>query len=142
MIYLDTSFIAPLIIAESGSEQAENLISKSKPGDLATSLWTQVEFAGLLARKVLIGELTRQQAASVRNEFRTMLNETFRVIVPTATDFDTARDYLEVPKTGLRSGDALHLAIAANRNVKKIWSLDQGFIKAGKLLNLPVSAGR
>jgi predicted nucleic acid-binding protein len=46
-----------------------------------------------------------------------------------------------MPRTGLRAGDALHLAITANHGAKKVWSLDQGFIKAGKQLKLPVSAG-
>ena len=46
-----------------------------------------------------------------------------------------------MPKIGLRAGDAFHLAIAANNGAKKILTLDQGFIKVGKQLKLPVSAG-
>lgn len=141
MIYLDTSFIVPLVISEDSSDAVEALVVKVKPGDLATSLWTQIEIASLIARKVRMGELTVAEADAVRGEFRKILNESFSVILPTATDFDTARDYLEMPKTGLRAGDAFHLAIAANHGARKIWSLDQGFIKAGKQLKLPVSVG-
>jgi uncharacterized protein len=88
-----------------------------------------------------MGELTTAHAHAVRSELRQILDESFNVILPTATDFDAAQDYLEIPKSGLRAGDAFHLAIAANHGARKIWSLDHGFIKAGKLLKLPVSAG-
>ena len=141
MIYLHTSFIAPLVIAEASSESVENLVMKVKPGELATSRWTQVEIASLIAHKMRLGELSTTEAAAVRSEFRQILDESFRVLVPTVADYDTARDYLDIPKTGLRAGDALHLAIAANHSAGKIWSLDQGFLKAGKQFNLPVSDG-
>ena len=141
MIYLDTSFIVPLVISEHSSDAIEALVVKVKPGDLATSLWTQIEIASLVARKVRMGELTVEEADAVRREFRKILDESFEVMLPTASDFDTARDYLETPKTGLRAGDAFHLAIAANHGARKIWSRDQGFIKAGKQIKLPVSAG-
>lgn len=141
MIYLDTSFIVPLVIAEDSSDEVEALVVKARPGELATSRWTQIEIASLVSRKVRMGELTAAQANAVRSEFRQILDESFNLILPTATDHDTAQGYLEIPKTGLRAGDAFHLAIAANHGARKIWSLDQGFIKAGKLLKLPVSAG-
>ncbi len=141
MIYVDTSFIAPLIIAEAASDAVEATVMKVKPGELATSHWARVEMASLIARKLVMGELDATEAAALRREFQQMLDETFRLLLPTAADYDAARDYLDVSKTGLRAGDALHLAVAANHSAKKIWSLDQRFIKAGKLLNLPISAG-
>jgi predicted nucleic acid-binding protein len=141
MIYLDTSFIAPLVISEDASAAVEAAVLKVKPGELTTSLWTQIELASLVARKLRMGELTAAEAQAVRRELHTILDESFRLLVPTATDFATATRFLEMPRTGLRAGDALHLAITANHGAKKVWSLDQGFIKAGKQLKLPVSAG-
>ena len=43
--------------------------------------------------------------------------------------------------TGLRAGDALHLAIAGNRQAEAFYSLDKGPLMAGRLLDLPVSMG-
>jgi hypothetical protein len=63
------------------------------------------------------------------------------MLAPTPADFAAAAKYLEIPKTGLRAGDALHLAIAANHRAKRILTLDQGFLEAGKLLKLPVTLG-
>ena len=141
MIYLDTSFVAPLVIAENSSEAVEAFVLKVKPGELTTSMWTQVELSSLVSRKVRMGELSDSQAEVVRREFDRVLGESFEMLAPTPADFTAAAKYLESPKTGLRAGDALHLAIAANHRAKRILTLDQGFLEAGKLLKLPVTLG-
>ena len=141
MFYLDTSFIAPLVIAESTSDAVEAWVLKVNPGELATGLWTQVELSSLVARKVRMGELPEAKADEVRRQFERVLGESFELLAPTSEDFATAARYLEVPKTGLRAGDALHLAIASNHGATKILTLDQGFIAAGRMLRLPVARG-
>lgn len=141
MVYLDTSFVAPLVIAENSSDAVEAFVLKVKPGELTTSMWTQVELSSLVSRKVRMGELSDAQAEVVRREFDRVLVESFEMLAPTAVDFATAVKYLEIPKTGLRAGDALHLAIAANHRAKRILTLDKGFLEAGKLLKLPVTLG-
>jgi predicted nucleic acid-binding protein len=100
-----------------------------------------VELASLVSRKARMGELSTAEAEAVRREFERMLSESFELLVPCPADFAAAAKYLEVPKTGLRAGDALHLAIAANHGARKILTLDSGFIDAGKQLKLPVSRG-
>jgi hypothetical protein len=141
MLYLDTSFVAPLVIAEDTSNAVEAFVLKLKPGELATSLWTQVELASLVARKMRMGELSAAEAEAVSREFERMLSESFDLLAPSGADFVAATRYLELRKTGLRSGDALHLAIAVNHGASKILTLDAGFIGAGKQLKLPVSRG-
>ncbi len=141
MVYLDTSFVAPLVVAEDSSDAVEAFVLKVKPGELTTSMWTQVELYSLVSRKVRMGELSDSQAEVVRGEFDRVLAESFEMLAPTAADFAAAAKYLESPKTGLRAGDALHLAIAANHRAKRILTLDQGFLEAGKLLKLPVTFG-
>lgn len=141
MVYLDTSIVAPLVIAEQSSKAVEAFILKVKHGELATSMWTQVELSSLVSRKVRMGELSDSQAEAVRQKFDRVLGESFQMLAPTAADFAAASKYLAIPKTGLRAGDALHLAIAANHHAKKILTLDQGFLEAGSLLKLPVTRG-
>lgn len=141
MVYLDTSFVAPLVIAENSSDAVDAFVRKVKPGELTTSMWTQVELSGLVSRKVRMGELSDSQAGVVRREFDRVLGESFEILTPTAADFAAAAKYLEMPKTRLRAGDALHLAIAANHRAMRILTLDQGFLEAGKLLKLPVTVG-
>ena len=63
------------------------------------------------------------------------------MVAPTAEDFEQSRRFLRRHETGLRSGDALHLAIASNRDARAIYTLDRGFLKAGQILSLPVKSG-
>ena len=77
----------------------------------------------------------------MRGEFDRVLDESFELLLPAAADFTAAAKFLGMPKTGLRAGDALHLAIAAIHGARKILTLDTGFIEAGKLLKLPVTRG-
>lgn len=140
MVYLDTSFIAPLAIAEASSESVEAFLLGRK-AELATSQWTRVEFASLVARRVRMGEFDTDQAEAVRVALDRLLSESFTMLTPTAVDFTTAVELLAKPDTGLRAGDALHLAIARNHGAKTMYTLDRGLLKAGKQLKVPVSAG-
>jgi predicted nucleic acid-binding protein len=141
MVYFDTSFLAPLVIDEATSDAVEAVVLKLRPNELTTSLWTQVELASLVSRKVRMGELSVADGAAVRRECERMFGESFAMFLPTSADFAAATKFLETPKTALRAGDALHLAIAANHGAKKILTLDGGFLAAGRRLNLPVSRG-
>jgi predicted nucleic acid-binding protein len=44
-------------------------------------------------------------------------------------------------ETGLRGADALHLAIAKNQGAEKILTLDEGLLKAAKLLKVSAARG-
>lgn len=141
MRYFDTSVVAPLILEEATSAKVERFIRGLPPGELAVSQLARIEFSSLLAREVRMGGLDAKSARAADGQFEAILAESFAVLLPAATDFDRAKDYLGDPKTGLRAGDALHLAIAANRGAAAIYTLDKTMLKAGRRLGLPVSAG-
>ncbi|HEY2815828.1 MAG TPA: type II toxin-antitoxin system VapC family toxin [Casimicrobiaceae bacterium] len=141
MVYLDTSFVAPLVISEADSRAVEAVVMKIPAGQLTSSMWTIVELASLVSRKVSVGALSQSEGNAVRRELKRLIDESFEMLVPTSADFEEAAKYLEILKTGLRSGDALHLAIAGNHGARKILSLDKAFVEAGKRLNLAVSQG-
>ena len=141
MLYFDTSFLAPLILQESTSAKIEKFMTGLPPGELAISHWARVEFSSLLAREVRMGGLDGQAARDADAQFETVVSETFVVLLPNANDFNLAKEYLGNYETGLRAGDALHLAIARNHNADAVYSLDKTMLKAGKLLGVPVSTG-
>lgn len=141
MVYLDTSFLAPLVIAEDTSDAVEAYLLKMAPGDLVTSLWTRVELASLISRKQRMGELSEVQAAGVRAEFTRTLSESFEMLTPSPADYSMAEELLAHHKTGLRAGDALHLAVASNQGGLEVLTLDQGLIKAAKQLGLKAKTG-
>lgn len=141
MRYCDTSFLAPLIREEETSAAIERFMAGLPVGELAISRWTEVEFVSLLARDVRMGALAEADARQTNAVFQDLISQSFTVLLPNAGDYELARDYLHHYESGLRAGDAFHLAIAANRRVEAIYSLDKAMIAAGKMLGLPVSTG-
>jgi predicted nucleic acid-binding protein len=139
LIYLDTSFLVPLFLEEATSKRIELLIRNLSPGEAATGHWTRTEFSSVLAREVRMGSLTSGEARQADAEFEQVLADSFSVLLPAQNDFDLAKQYLARHHSGLRAGDALHLAIATNCGARTIYSLDKTFLKAGGALALPVS---
>ena len=141
MRYFDTSFLVPLILPEATSEPIAGFFETLPADDLVVSHWTRVEFASLLAREARMGNLDASAAHEASSRFERMVEESFVVLLPDRDDFDRATDWLNHFDTGLRAGDALHLAIARNHGAEAIYSLDKVMIAAGKTLGLPAGAG-
>lgn len=141
MLYFDTSFLAPLVLPESTSDRIAAFVRRLPVEELTVSHWTRVEFFSLIARDVRMSVLDAATGARADARFEAMVDASFAVLLPNADDFGLAKRYLGKFNTGLRAGDALHLAIAANRQAAAIYSLDKGLLMAGRLLDLPVSMG-
>lgn len=141
MFYFDMSFMAPLLLSEAKSTAVEEFITGLPAGQLAISHWTRVEFSSLLAREVRMGHLSARDAIDADSQFEMVVTELFLVLQPDIADFDLAKSYLQAYATGLRAGDALHLAIAWNSRVETVFSLDKAMLKAGGILGLSVSSG-
>lgn len=141
MLYFDTSFLAPLFKAEVHSLEVEKFVAGKTPGQMAISHWTHVEFASVLGKNVRIGSMTTAQANVAAAIFATFVRRGCTVLDVTSRDFDVARRFLTDHSTGLRSGDALHLAIASNNAVSSIYSLDRTMVAAGRSLGLPMNVG-
>lgn len=139
MIYFDTSFMIPLILPEPTSGRIEAFLASQHGEALAISHWTRVEVSSALARQVRMRNLSRKAAGAAEAEFNDIVSESFVALLPGAEDFELARQYLQQYETGLRAGDALHLAIASNNRVNAIYSLDNSVLKAGRQLGLPVT---
>jgi predicted nucleic acid-binding protein len=141
MVYFDTSFLAPLVLPEATSEKIARLIRRLPVDELAVSHWTRVEFSSLLAREVRMGGLDPRSAVRADVRFECMVEASFAILLPNASDFTLAKEFLAKHETRLRAGDALHLAIAKNHGAKAVYSLDKTMIKAGRSLGLPLTAG-
>lgn len=141
MRYFDTSFLVPLILPEATSEQIADFFETLPTDTLAISHWTRVEFASVLTREIRMGNLDTIAAREAGSRFEAMVRGSFAVLLPNSDDFDQAKNYLEHIEAGLKAGDALHLAIAGNRSVDAVYSLDKQVVAAGRMLGLPTSAG-
>lgn len=142
MVYFDTSFIAPLFLPEPDSARVEKLVRSLRAGSLAISHWTHVEFASLLGRRVRMKDLSERQAAQALALFEQVAADSYHVLLPAANDFDLAVRLLENRRAGLRSGDALHLAVAQNHDAEHFYTLDASLLKAAALYGISASSGK
>ena len=138
MRYFDTSFLVPLFLSEPTSAAIQSFFSAHQREELSISHWTKVEFSSLLAVKQRMNSLDAQATRSAATHFEEAVRS-FALFLPTISDFELARTYIANFDTGLRGGDALHLAIAHNRDIETIHSLDKKLLRAGRMLGLPVS---
>jgi predicted nucleic acid-binding protein len=141
MLYFDTSFLTPAFRKEATSSSIELFLQRQNVGDLAISHWVRIEFTSILARDVRMGLMETETAIDLDRQFEIAVEKTFNVILPDVNDFDLCKRYLQYFQAGLRAGDAMHLAVAANHGAEKFYTLDKKLLRAGKLLGLPVAAG-
>jgi uncharacterized protein len=141
VVYFDTSILVPLLIEEPSSDKVRQLMDRQREGTLATSHWTRAEFSSMLAREVRMGKYKEFFASKVDARFESAIRSGFTVYTPDLADFEAAKQFVLRYDSGLRAGDALHLAVARNNNAQAIYSLDDRMIRAGRLLGLPVSRG-
>jgi len=137
MIYLDTSFVAPLFRVEPGSGGVANFVSRQAAGTLAVSKWTGVEFASMVSRSVRMGGLSADAGQKLVEAFDATMAASFVVLVPGSYDYDLAQEYVAHFATQLRAPDALHLAVAHNNGVEFVATLDEGMLAAAKKLKIP-----
>jgi uncharacterized protein len=138
MLYFDTSFIVPYILPEPTSSRVQQFFIDQYGTGLAISHWVRVEFASMLAREVRTRRMSEQVARDADEQFEAVMARSFTILLPDRHDFDVSKRYLLEFGTGLRSGDALHLAIVKNRSVKSFYTLDKKLLRSGKMLGLPV----
>ena len=140
MRYLDTSFLAPLLKREATSDDVEMLVAGQPAGTLAISTWARVELASAVACQVRMGQATADNSFKGLAAFDRALRKRFHIWIPDANDFDDARANIIQFETGLRPGDALHLAIAKNHRAELL-TLDRSLLEAAKMLGIPASSG-
>lgn len=130
-----------MVIPEATSANVVAVLREIDPAELTASEWTRVEFYSVLAREVRMQSLDAPDALEACSRFETLLAGSFDIVLPDRTHFGLCVEFLSRFDTGLRVGDALHLAIAANRSASAIYTLDKGLISASKILGLPVKSG-
>ena len=141
MIYVDTSFLAPLYIEEATSIQVETYLRSQTPRQVSISEWTQVEFASLVSRRVRMGELESEQVTRIFSDFEADCTTTYTVLKVSSRDFQLATALLRRDQTTLRSGDALHLAIAQNRQAQEFLTLDKALTNAAQAFGIAANNG-
>ena len=138
MIYLDTSLVVALCTREPASDRVEAALrSMSEP--FMSSEWTRVEYTSAIGLKLRTHELGEALARQALAKYYEAFEPGVTLIVPSHEDYISAADLLQGFERALRSGDALHLAIAINRQATGLLTLDRAFIKAAADTPVPVA---
>ena len=113
MIYCDTSLLVQALTWENATDLAQNWLRKQADGSLCISGWVDTEFSSALAIKLRHGVVTLPERAAVLTNWRSMIVQSLTVIDVAPGAFELAARFIDRPDVNLRSGDALHLAIAS-----------------------------
>jgi uncharacterized protein len=123
MVYVDTSVLVPLFLNEPHSLAASNWYAREK-SELVAAAWCIAEFASALGIKQRTGAIDAQQANGAWERFQRMVAADLRLLPVEPANFHRAAQLVLDAASGLRAGDALHLACAEAAGAKHMATLD------------------
>ena len=138
MIYLDTSAAVPMFVPELASPAIE-VWFESCTEPLVSSDWIVTEFSSALSIKVRKGEISAKQAQAAWKDFDAFCKSGLRLLPVSRKAFAEAAGMTRNAASGLRSGDALHLAMALDAGASGIATADETLAKNAKANGLAVS---
>lgn len=146
MVYVDTSVLVPLFVNEPHSLTVADWYAKES-SELVAAAWCVTEFASALGIKQRTGAIHPTQAQGAWSRFERMVAADLRLLPVEPVNFHRAAELVLDASSGLRAGDALHLACAEAAGVKHMATLDEVLARNAqhlkiKLVNLKVRSER
>ena len=135
MLYLDTSLLVAALTHQTRTAEVQDWLAAQNPDELAISEWTVTEFSSAMSIKVRTGQLASDHRADALVALADLIDNSFWVWPVSRLDFRTAARFADQHETGLRAGDALHLAIAANHG-GRVCTLDRLLAQAAPALGV------
>lgn len=135
MHYLDTSLLVAALTSEAMTRVAQRWLASQPAGSIAISDWVITEFSAALSIKLREKQIGAADRAEVLAAFARLADESLEVWPVTRADYRTAARFADLHASGLRAGDALHLAVSAERGAP-ICTLDRAMITAARSLGV------
>lgn len=129
MIYVDTSVLVAAHTREPHTHLAQAWLAGQSGGGLILTTWTPLECESALAIKRRRGELDEAGQIAASRDIEAFAARFVSNFAPLATpqeaDHQRARELVSQASSGLRAGDALHLAVALRLGADQFATLDR-----------------
>jgi len=135
MLYLDTSLLIAALTNEAETLRMQRWLVEQDPDELVISDWVATEFSAALSIKLRTGGIEAHHRAGALTMFTRLCNDNLTVLPVSRLQFQTAARFADQYALGLRAGDALHLAVCAERGAT-ICTLDRRLSEAASALGV------
>jgi predicted nucleic acid-binding protein len=135
MVYVDTSVLVALYTNEIKSADVSRWYG-SCSDELVSAVWCVSEFASALGIKQRTGQISVNEGEAVWMQFERMCANDLQLLPIEQGTFHRAAVLTLDAASGLRAGDALHLATALDIKVKSIATLDDVLAKNATRMKL------
>lgn len=115
MLYLDTSLLVAALTPEPNTDLAQAWLEEQDPERLLVSQLVITEFSSALSLKIRTGQIDIGSKRQALAGFRGLLADSLTVLPLLPEHFIDAAKFVDQHSLALRTGDALHLAVAADK---------------------------
>ena len=137
MVYVDTSVLVALYTREAMSAVVSRWYAACTD-DLISAVWCVTEFASALGIKQRTGQINAAESQTAWQQFERMCANDLHLLPVEPVTFHRAAVLTMDTTSGLRAGDALHLAVALGAKAKGMATLDEVLAKNAKKVKLRI----
>jgi predicted nucleic acid-binding protein len=135
MLYLDTSVLVAAMTEESHTERIQTWMAAQEARALIISEWVVTEFSAALSIKLRTLQIEPNLRSNALADFKILTTDSIAILPVSRAHFYAAAKFVDQYSLGLRAGDALHLAIAADHSAT-LCTLDRRQAEAGAALGV------
>jgi len=143
-VYVDTSVLVAAHTREPHTALAQTWLAEQSGGDLIITTLALVECDSALAIKRRRGELDEAGQIAASADIDAFASRFAPLVTAQESDYQRARELCRQAASGLRAGDALHLAAALRLDATHFATLDQvlagNAVKHGMALAITMAA--
>jgi predicted nucleic acid-binding protein len=135
MVYVDTSVLVALCVKEAMSPAVAQWYAVCSE-ELGSATWCVTEFASALDIKQRTKQISAEQGMLAWQTFERLCASDLQLLPVEPSTFHRAAALTLDATTGLRAGDALHLAAALDANANSLATLDDVLARNAKRMKI------